>query len=78
MLPPPILALLMLIALLSGLVARYAMAARGRRGLLHAIWCAAAIALTVYVVLDLDDPRAGLIRLQPTEKILQQLQDSIR
>jgi hypothetical protein len=64
--------------LLSSVVAGYAMAARGRRGLLHALWYAAAIALTVYIVLDLDNPRVGLIRLEATERILQELHDSIR
>jgi hypothetical protein len=35
-------------------------------------------AATVYVVLDLDNPRIGFIRLDATDKILHDLHDSIR
>jgi hypothetical protein len=45
---------------------------------LHVILYAAAVATTVYVVLDLDNPRVGLIRLDATERILHDLHDSIR
>jgi hypothetical protein len=36
------------------------------------------VSLTIYAVLDLDNPRVGLIRLDATEQILGQLHDSIR
>jgi hypothetical protein len=39
---------------------------------------ATAIALTVYVVLDLDNPTAGLIRLDKARNALVQLGDSMR
>lgn len=39
---------------------------------------AAAVSITVYTVLDLDDPRLGLIRLDAAEKVLHQLHDSNR
>jgi hypothetical protein len=39
---------------------------------------AASVAATIYIVLDLDDPRIGVIRLDAAEAILRQLHDSIR
>jgi hypothetical protein len=77
-LPALIFALLILVSLLSGLLAGYAMAIRQRPSRLHMLVYAGVIALTAYVVLDLDDPRAGLIRLDTAENALVQLRDSIR
>jgi hypothetical protein len=77
-LPALIFAVLVLVALLSGLLAGYAMAKRPWRSSLHMLIYAGVIALTVYVVLDLDNPRAGFIRLDTAENALVQLRDSIR
>ncbi len=77
-LPTLILVLLLGVSLVSALVAGYAMSQRARRSLLHIVLYAAAVSLTTYTVLDLDNPRLGLIRLDATERILQQLHDSIR
>jgi hypothetical protein len=77
-LPFAILALLLGVALSSALLAGYGMASRKRRSWFHTILYAASVAVTVYIVLDLDDPRVGLIRLDAAEAILRQLQDSIR
>lgn len=77
-LPSLIFGLLMVLALLSALLAGYAMAERKRRSLLHAVLFAASVSVTVYTVLDLDNPRAGLIRLDATERVLEQLRESIR
>lgn len=77
-LPALIFALLVLVSLLSGLLAGYAMAKRERPSRLHMLLYAGVIALTVYVVLDLDEPRAGFIRLDTAENALVQLRDSIR
>jgi uncharacterized membrane protein len=77
-LPGLVLGLLLVIALLSALTAGYAMAKRKRRSVLHSVLYAAAVATTVYVVLDLDNPSIGLIRLDATERILHDLHDSIR
>jgi len=76
--PSLIFSLLMLVALLSGLVAGYAMAKRRSRSWLHMIVYALVIAVTIYAVLDLDDPRSGLVRLDAADHALLQLRDSIR
>lgn len=76
--PSLIFILLGSIALMSGLIAGYAMAKRGSRSALHMVLYAAVIAVTVYTVLDLEYPRFGLIRLDAADKALLQLRDSIR
>lgn len=76
--PSLIFGLLIVVALLSGLVAGYAMAKRQSRSWLHMVVYALVIAITIYAVLDLDDPRSGLIRLDAADNALLQLRDSIR
>jgi hypothetical protein len=75
--PVLITALLMGVALLSALLAGYAMARPGWRHFLHGGVYAMAVAFTIYVVLDLDNPRSGLIRLNAADRILQNLQTSL-
>jgi Protein of unknown function (DUF4239) len=77
-LPPLIFALLLCVALLSSLLAGYAMAKRQDRSWLHLLLYALVVALTVYALLDLEDPRSGLIRLDAAERALTELRDSIR
>jgi len=77
-LPPLIFALLMIVALLSGLFAGYAMAKRRRRSWLHMVVYALVVAGTIYTVIDLDHPRSGLIRLDAADNALAKLRDSIR
>ncbi len=76
-LPTLILGLLLGVAVLSSLLAGHAMAKRGRRNYLHAAIYAATVSLTIYAVLDLDDPRRGLIRLEAADQILRQLHQSM-
>jgi hypothetical protein len=77
-LPALILALLLTVALLSGLLAGYAMAKRKSRSWLHMIAYALTVAVTIYAVIDLDYPRSGLIRLDAADSALVKLRDSIR
>ena len=77
-LPPLILALLISVALFSGLLAGYAMAQRRSRSWIHMLVYALVVAITIYAVLDLDHPRSGLIRLDAADDALVKLRDSIR
>jgi hypothetical protein len=77
-LPALIFVLLSGVALVSGLLAGYAMAKSGRRSWLHGLLYAAVIAITIYAVADLEYPRFGLIRLDAADQAVRQLQDSIR
>jgi len=77
-LPGLIFALLIAIALLSALVAGYALGQRKNRTLLHMLLYAAVISMSIYAVLDLEYPRFGLIHLERADRVLVQLRDSIR
>ena len=56
-------------ALLSG----YAMSKRPAHSPLHMLVFAVAIAATVYVVLDLEFPRFGFIRVDPVDQAMEEL-----
>jgi hypothetical protein len=77
-LPGLILSLLVVVALLSALLAGYAMAKRGARSWLHMAVFALSVTATIYAVIDLDYPRAGWIRLDAADNELAKLRDSIR
>jgi len=77
-LPALIFALLISVALLSGLLAGFAMAKRKSRSWMHMILYAIVVSITIYAVLDLDYPRGGIIRLTAADKALTSLRDSIR
>jgi hypothetical protein len=77
-LPALIFLLLVSVALLSGLLAGYAMAKRKARSWLHMLLYAIVIPITIYAVLDFEDPRSGLIRVDAADKALIQLRNSIR
>ena len=77
-LPWLIFGLLVCFALLSGLAAGYSMSKRKGRSWLHMLLYAMVISMTIYAVLDLESPRAGLIRVGAADNALIQLRDSIR
>jgi hypothetical protein len=77
-LPRLILALLICVALLSGVLAGYAMVKGKRRNWLYGLIFASVISITIYAVLDLDSPRSGLIRLDGADSALQDLRTSIQ
>ncbi len=76
--PMAILALLLGVALISAFVAGYSMSKMGRWRFFHAAIYSVAVSLTIYSVLDIDNPRAGVIRLQTADQALRELQESIR
>lgn len=75
----PIVALLLLIvlSLLSGLVIGRAMSGMPRRSLLMSVVYALSIASTVYVILDLELPRVGLIRLDFVEDAMRETREGM-
>ena len=77
-LPTLIFILLTMIALLSGLLAGYAMERRKSRSWLHILLYAAVVAVTIYTVRDLDSPRSGFIHLDAADSALRALRNSIR
>jgi len=75
--PTAILALLVGVALISAFIAGYAMEKPGRWHFFYAAIYSVAVSLTIYTVLDLDNPRAGIIRLQVADQALRELRESI-
>ncbi len=76
---PPRIIFIMLcgLSLLSSLLAGYGMSS-GRRSLLHVIVFAAIISFTVFVIIDLEYPRRGLIRVDAADSVLIELQQGMK
>jgi len=77
---PPAVVFLMLgvLALMSSLLAGFAMAAGKSRSWIHTVGFSLIMAVTVYVILDLEFPRIGLIRVDATDRVLIELRDSMK
>jgi hypothetical protein len=69
---PPLVVYVMLfgITLASALLAGYAMAESPRPSRLHLVGFALIVALSVFVILDLEYPRRGLIRMDSADRML--------
>ena len=77
--PPSIIFILLgVLALMSSLLAGYAMAGGKTRSWIHLIGFALIMATTVYVILDLEFPRLGIIRIDAFDQILVELRQSMR
>jgi hypothetical protein len=69
--------MLMVLMLASSLLAGHAMA-KGRRNWVHMVGFAAIMALALYVILDLEFPRRGFIRLDVYDQVLVDVRESMR
>lgn len=76
---PPVIIFAMLgtLTLACSLFAGYGMAARQRLNPLHAAGFALVLAVTVYVIIDLEYPRVGLIRMTDSDQALVDLRKSM-
>jgi len=69
--PPPIIyAMLVGLALAAALLAGYQSAREKAIDWMHQIGFAAIVALTVYVILDIEHPRLGLVRIDAIDQLL--------
>jgi len=76
--PPEIVYVMLFgLALLASLLAGYGMAGGRTRKWLHMIGFAVIMALSVYVILDLELPRLGLIRVNAFDQALVDLRESM-
>ncbi len=77
---PPVIIFAMLgfLALACALLAGYAMAGTKARSLVHTLGFAAILMLTVYVILDLEFPRVGLIQIDAADQILADVRQSMK
>lgn len=76
---PPVIVHVMLgaVALTAALLAGYAMAESRHVSRIHAVTLAAVIALTVYVIVDIEYPRAGFVRVDDFDRVLVDLRASM-
>jgi hypothetical protein len=76
--PPVIFAMLVALTLAGSLLAGYGMAASKLRSWLHILGFAATMSVAVYVILDFEFPRVGLIRVDTFDQVLVDLRDSMK
>ena len=76
---PPLVIYMMLAiaALASAVLAGYGMAVRETRSWIHVLGFAALMAITIYVIMDLEYPRVGLIRIDDFDHVLVDLRKSM-
>ncbi len=76
---PPLAVFVMLgmVVLLSGLLAGFGMAKAGRQSPLHLFGFAAITALSIYLILDMEFPRLGLIRIDSFDRALVELRTTM-
>ena len=77
---PPVVIFIMLfgVALASALLAGYEMAGGKSRNWLHMVGFAAVLAVAVYVILDIEFPRLGFIRVDAFDQVLVELRQSMK
>lgn len=76
--PPSIIfVLLVVVTLACALLAGYGMTGQGPRSWLHMLAFAFILAFSVYVILDLEFPRMGLVRIDAADEILVELRQSM-
>lgn len=75
--PDIIFAVLITLALASSLLAGYGMAGSRRQRWIHMVGFAAITSLAIYVILDLEYPRRGLIRVDAADQVLVELRASM-
>jgi hypothetical protein len=77
---PPIIiyAMLILFTLASALLAGFGMAGNKKRNWTHMLAFAATLSFATYVILDLEFPRRGLIRIDQYDQVLIAVRDSMK
>jgi hypothetical protein len=77
--PPAIIfAMLFALGLATSMLAGYGMAASGPRPWLHMLAFAAVTSVTVFVVMDMEYPRRGLIRIDSADSLIQDVVHGMR
>lgn len=75
--PTVVFVMLGILALASALLAGYGMA-DGARSALHNIVFAGVLAVTIYLIVDLEYPRLGFIRVDEIDRVLYDLRESMK
>lgn len=75
--PAAVFSMLVFLALLAGFFAGHGMSGSNVRSWMHILGFAAVLAITVYVILDLEYPRLGMIRVDKFDRFLVELRQSM-
>jgi len=75
---PPMVIFALLFGLASSLLVGYGMAGSKKRNWLHALVLAFAMAVSVFVILDIEYPRLGFIRVDAFDRALMELRESMK
>ncbi len=70
--------MLVALALVSAFMVGFGMAGSKRRSGLHMLVYAAVLATVIYVILDLEFPRLGLIRVDAADQLLVEVRESMK
>lgn len=77
--PPPIILILLFgLGLFCAVLAGYGMASTKRRAWIHVIGFVAITVITIYVILDMEHPRWGLIRIGTYDQVLIELRENMK
>lgn len=76
--PVPIFVLLAGLSCVTALLVGYGMAVNKRRSLLHSLAFATILSLSLYVILDLESPRLGMIRVDTADQLLFDMLEGMR
>jgi hypothetical protein len=77
---PPAIVFIMLagLSLVGALLVGYGSSANRHRNWMHTLVFASILTLTVYVIIDLEFPRLGLVRIDAADQLLRDLRQSMR
>jgi len=76
--PTVIYSMLGVIALVSSLLAGYQMGAMRTRSWIHIISFTVLIAVSIYIILDIEYPRGGMIRVDAADQVLIDLREKMK
>jgi hypothetical protein len=77
--PPAVIYIMMALLMLTGSVlAGFGMAAVPRRSTVHMLGFALILAMTLYVILDLEFPRIGLVQISAVDQIMVDLRNTMK
>jgi hypothetical protein len=76
--PPVVFIMLAALAVVGALLVGYGTSVNRQRSWLHTLVYAVILSLTVYVIIDLEFPRLGLIRVDSADQVLTDLRSSMR
>ena len=71
--PAVVYGMLFTAALMAALLAGYNSAGGKTRGLLHAVGLASIVSIVLFVIIDMEHPRVGLIRVDAVDVVLREL-----